>query len=286
LDYIEITFIIPGQSLDLAEIIIAGLSEIGFESFFENDQSLYAYIPRQKFDEKNFSSIPGKYNILPEHFIHTSKIIPDQNWNTLWESNFEPISIDNYCVVRAPFHKQYSGFKHSITIEPKMSFGTGHHETTWLMMKRISTLEIEGKKILDMGCGTSILAILASLEGAESVKAIDNDPWAYNNSIENICKNNIHNITVILGDSKSIKGDIYDIIFANINRNVLLSDMHNYSNSVVPGGYLVMSGFYVDDLKAIQEEAGKNGLDMIDQMEKNKWVAAVFGKIQKDKMQD
>lgn len=278
MDYIELSFKIPEQFADTAEILIAALSENGYNSFFEKDKTLCAYIPEPDFKEAVLKTIQGQYNIPAGPFTYSFKTIPDQNWNELWESNFEPVCIDNYCIIRAPFHLPATGYKHSITIEPKMSFGTGHHETTRLMMKTISKLDFRMKKVLDMGCGTGILGILASMEGASCVTAVDNDPWAYENAQENVTKNNRANISVLPGDSDIIKGETYDIILANINRNIILSDMQKYSESLVSGGCLLTSGFYSGDSGIIQKEAEKNGLHQFLQMEENKWVVVAFNK--------
>ena len=200
--------------------------------------------------------------------------IPPTNWNEEWEKNyFKPIVIGNECVIHSSFHENVAPAKYNIVIDPKMSFGTGHHETTSLMIEEILRMNVEGKRVLDMGCGTSVLAILAAMRGAGEVMAVDIDEWCTENSEENIKLNNVLGIDVRLGGAEVLKGHSFDIIIANINRNILLADIKQYSDCLPAGGELYMSGFYKEDIPFIEEEANKNGLQLVSYNEKNNWVA-------------
>lgn len=273
--YISYTFlvepIVPG-----VEILIAQLSAIGFESFVETTNGVIAYILKPNWNSDILSEVgvlqSGEFKITYSH-----KELEPQNWNIEWEQNFNPIVVDQRCAVRAPFHSAFS-VEFDIIIEPKMSFGTGHHETTYLMIQFLLQNDLEGFKVLDMGCGTGILAILASLKGAKQVDAIDIDQWCYLNTLENIEVNNCQHINVKHGDVNTIKGCNYDLILANINRNILISDIPKYANCLPSGGTLFLSGFYNKDVALIQNKGDLNGLNLIEQKERNDWVALKFQK--------
>ena len=258
------------------EILIAELGYIGFESFTETDESVDAYIPSADYSEDNL------INLFPVDYPHfkfssASETIPDQNWNEVWEKNyFQPLIIDNRCLIRAPFHTGYPTTEFEIVIEPNMAFGTGNHETTSLMISAILEQNLTGKMVLDIGCGTGVLSLLASMRGAAMITAIDIDNWAIKSTIDNAVSNNVSNIEVIEGDAESIPDQKYDFIYANIHRNVLLNDMPNYTKVLKSGGELIMSGFYTDDLEAIQKRAIESNLEFSRFAVKEKWVAAVF----------
>ncbi len=276
MDYTEVTFKIE-DDYPLTDILIAELSEIGFESFEEDDNSLKAFIPAKAYDNEKLKAI----HILQsaENKISFSeKLIKDQNWNEVWESNFQPVTIGNDVYVRAPFHKKAEGVKYEIIIEPKMSFGTAHHDTTSLMIEQMLDEKIEGKSVLDMGCGTGILSILAEILGASSIVAIDNDEWAYNNALENRRKNKCKKIDVRLGDAGALKDEMFDVILANINRNILLEDMNVYSNHLNDNGILLLSGFLIDDVELLKDKAGETGLTFSSMMMKDEWIALRFVK--------
>ncbi len=276
MNYIELTCeIIPYSEL-ASELLISELGNIGFESFIEDEIFVKAYIQNQLFDIENVKSlnIINDNNFCEIKFSH--KVIEDQNWNAKWEENFDPIIIDDRCIIKAPFHNIIKSYDYVITIMPKMSFGTGHHETTSLIVNKLLDTDIKDKIVLDMGCGTSILAILASMKGAKAITAIDNDEWAYNNSLENVASNNTDNIDVHFGDAEMLKGLNFDIIIANINRNILLNDMQAYNNSLNKGGLLIMSGFYLSDLEIIKEKAHTLGLTFKSYSKNNNWVEAEF----------
>jgi len=274
MDFIEIEFKVSPLE-EGCDILIAQLSEIDFESFVNTEEGLKAYIPATHFSKDNLKNI----QVLGDskHFSITYSLneIPAQNWNAVWESNFEPIVIAGRCYVRAPFHPAKPEFEYEMVIEPKMSFGTAHHETTSMMIQLMMDLELKGKSLLDMGCGTGILAIMAHKMGAIDIMAIDNDKWAIENTHENIDKNNSV-ITVVAGDAKTITGMKFDVILANINRNILLNDIPSYAKSMNKNGLLLMSGFYENDLQAICKKAEDNGLICQKHLLNNDWVATLF----------
>lgn len=275
--YIGCNFKIVSGSLEqqtAIDILVAELGSVGFESFTENEDGVVAFIQEADWKESLLNDI----QILESEevgFSYEIEEIEQVNWNEEWEKNFEPIIVENEVSIRAPFHKN-PNLKYDIVIEPKMSFGTGHHETTYLMIKHLMALDLRGKKVLDMGCGTGILAIFAELKGAEHIDAIDIDAWCYENSVENIERNQCQNIEVYEGDASMLKGRTYDLIIANINRNILLNDIAVYTESLNANGELYLSGFYTQDIPQINEAAEKNGLVLSVRYERNNWVGLKF----------
>ncbi|MFD2914908.1 50S ribosomal protein L11 methyltransferase [Psychroserpens luteus] len=258
------------------EILIAELGYAGFESFVETEEGVTAYIQKEEWKDNMLDDI----QILESdefEISFTSEDIEQTNWNEEWEKNFNPIIVDDKCSVRAPFHEK-PDTEFDIIIEPKMSFGTGHHETTHMMIQHILKNDFEGKSVLDMGCGTGVLAILAELKGAKPLDAIDYDNWCYLNSLENVERNNSKHITVLEGDASLLHGRHYDIVIANINRNILLNDMETYVNTLNENGVLFLSGFYKDDISVIEAECNKYSLKLVDTLERNNWVALKFQK--------
>lgn len=256
------------------EILIAQLGETPFESFIETDNGVSAYIQKEFWSEDILNDI----QILESDDFkveYTYEEIDQVNWNEEWEKNFEPIEVDNTCYVRAPFHEK-KDVQYDIVIEPKMSFGTGHHETTFMMIQHLLETDVKGKKTLDMGCGTAILAILAEMKGAAPIDAIDIDNWCYLNSIENAERNNCKAISVYEGDAALLEGKSYDIIIANINRNILLNDMQQYVDCLNPGGTLFLSGFYEEDIPFIDASCTEKGLKLIKKHQRNNWVALKY----------
>tara|TARA_R110002124_G_scaffold29283_1_gene102205 strand:- start:14746 stop:15573 length:828 start_codon:yes stop_codon:yes gene_type:complete len=273
MNYLEYTFTVnplqPG-----VEILIAELGYAGFESFVETENGVTAYIQKEEWKESMLEDIQI---LASEEFTISfeSSEIEQVNWNAEWEKNFDPIEVDGKCVVRAPFHPQ-TKVPYEIVIEPKMSFGTGHHETTYMMLQHILENDFRGKTVLDMGCGTAVLAILAEMRGAATLDAIDIDEWCVENSEENIQRNNCKNITVRLGDASLLAGKSYEVIIANINRNILLNDMSVYRDCLSKEGELYLSGFYSEDLNIIKDCCNKLGFTFVDKKERNNWIAAKF----------
>ena len=259
-----------------SEILIAELGEKAFESFIETETGVSAFVQKDLWSEKILEDIQILEN--PEFKIeYTFEEIEQVNWNEEWEKNFEPIDVDGKCHVRAPFHEKTNA-EFDIVIEPKMSFGTGHHETTHMMIQHLLETDLVGKKTLDMGCGTAILAILAEMKGAQPIDAIDIDNWCYLNSIENAERNNCKHISVYEGDASLLVGKKYDVIIANINRNILLNDMQQYVACLNENGILFLSGFYTEDIPVISESCTSKGLTYVKQFERNNWVALKFVK--------
>jgi len=257
------------------EMLIAQLGYVGFESFVEQDNGVKAYIQKQEWNSKILEDVfllhSNEFNITFEH-----NEIAQTNWNEEWEKNFNPIQVDDLVSIRAPFHTNPS-LQFDIVIEPKMSFGTGHHETTHMMVQHLLALDLDTKKVLDMGCGTGILAIFAEMKGAKPIDAIDIDSWCYENSLENIQRNNCNHITVYEGDASLLK-EKYDVIIANINRNILLSDMKTYTDCLNENGVLLLSGFYKEDIVIIEDEVNKHGLTFETMIQRNNWVALKYVK--------
>ena len=263
---------IPGY-----EILIAQLSQLGFDSFQEHENGISAYVDSKISSEIDLKDIQilntGEFKIS---FEITS--VEKQNWNIKWESNFEPIYVDNICCVRAPFHPK-SDYKYDLVIEPKMSFGTGHHETTSMMISFILANEFTNSYVCDIGSGTGVLAILAEQRGANKIDAIDIDNWCYLNSLENIERNNSKNINVYEGEVEKLKNLRYDSIFANINLNVLLNDISTYAKMLNKNGVLYVSGFYKKDINKIEQEAKNSSLKLIETKQKNDWVSLKLSKV-------
>ncbi len=258
------------------EILIAELGYIGYDSFNETDELVEAYINSSDFSEELLSGLV-KESSLSFEVKFLSEEMPDQNWNEQWEQNsFQPLLIADRVIIRAPYHTDFPSADYELIIDPGMAFGTGNHETTTLMIEEILKLDLNKKSVLDMGCGTGILSILSSKRGANTVVGIDIDEWAVNSTLENAELNSTPNIVTILGGAESIPAHSYDIIYANIQRNILIQDMPAYKSVLKPGGELIMSGFYREDLKAIQERATQIGLEFSRFKELESWVAAVF----------
>lgn len=257
-----------------SEILIAELGELPFESFVENETGITAYIQKQFLIENMLDNL----FILKSSEFTISYIIEEieqVNWNKEWEKNFEPIDVDGKCHIRAPFHPKTDA-EYDIVIEPKMSFGTGHHETTHMMIQHLLEMNVKGMKTLDMGCGTAILAILAEMKGAKPIDAIDIDNWCYLNSIENAERNNCQNISVYEGDAALLDGKHYDLIIANINRNILINDMNAYINCLEKNGILLLSGFYEEDIPFINAACLENELTYVKKIQRNNWVSLKY----------
>ncbi len=273
MNYIELN--IPVSDPFEAELLIAELAEMPFDSFLEEDGFLKAYIPSGALPDwkGRIDRLLASRGIAGARFIE----IETQNWNAVWESQFSPVEVDGKLVIRAPFHESVGEDIREIIIMPKMSFGTGHHATTWLMSAEMLSHDFAGKRVLDMGSGTGVLAILAAKMGAAAVDAVDIDEWAYNNSVENIALNGVEGaVHPILGDAAAIRGLKYDTVLANINRNILLADMPAYVAALDDGGELIVSGIFETDIEAIERRAVEVGLWPSGQRLRDGWAVLSF----------
>ena len=276
--YFEVTFTTEPCNEIVTDVISAMAGEIGFESFVEWEKGVQAYIQQSLFDEETLKGMVSDFPLPDTSITYTIQEAEDKDWNEEWEKNFfQPIVIGDRCCIHSTFHKDTPKTEYEILINPQMAFGTGHHETTSSIICELLDADLQGKSVLDMGCGTSILAILASMRGANPVTAIDIDDWCVNNSRDNIALNGITNITVELGDANLLEGRApFDVIIANINRNILLADMPQYAACMHSGSELYMSGFYLEDIPAIREKAESLGMTFVHHREKNNWVAVKF----------
>jgi ribosomal protein L11 methyltransferase len=276
MNYTQISFKLNPDNQENREILVAMLSDLAFESFDESEEQVMGYIPGES---ANLEEIKEITSLLPFSVQTANEIIPDKNWNEVWEKNyFKPLLIGNRCLVRAPFHTEFEPAEFELVIEPKMAFGTGNHETTTLVAEQILNMDLVGKTVLDMGCGTGILGMLASLKGAKSVIAIDIDTWSFESTVENARLNNILNLQAKLGDASLLGTETYEIIFANIHKNVIISDLPKYESVLQSGGKLFLSGFYTHDMPDVKAKAESLGLIDTGFQEKNSWVVYSFKK--------
>lgn len=259
-------------------MLMAELSEAGYDSFMETEEGIVAYVEVGLFSEERLKEVLSKYQ--GESVFNIAEL-EDKNWNEEWEKNFQPVEVDGKVIVKASFHKTGEGYPYQIIINPKMSFGTGHHETTYMMIQNQLEVDHRGKKVMDAGTGTGILAILASKLGADSVFAFDIEDWAFENLKENINLNNCANINAAQGTIESLSSPFpfYDIILANINKNVLMREMPRYSAMLEKDGVLVLSGFYCGDIPDLENVAGDASLEVIGQRDRNNWASLVLKKI-------
>ncbi len=277
MNYIELQINLTPYSTELSELLTAELGEAGFESFVDTETGLNAYIPVDDYKENIVKVLFHQYDKMAA-ISYTPQFIPEQNWNAVWESNFDPIVVDGICTIRAPFHKNLPKTAINIVMEPKMAFGTGHHDTTYLMAEALLHFPVKDLQVLDMGCGTGILAMIAAKRGAKKfVDAIDIDVWSKNSTLENAKRNRVgQKIRAILGDAALIQRHKYDLILANINRNILLEDMGTYATGLKPNGTLMVSGIFTTDLPDIIAAAEKEGLRQVAQKSRNNWAMAQF----------
>ena len=265
----------PIENESLKDLLLGELMELGFESYAEEEgECLLGYIAADNYRQ----GLLDDCEFLKDNPLIkvTEKVLDDKNWNEEWEKNYNPVLIDGKCFVRAPFHEPMPGARFEIVIEPKMAFGTAHHETTQLMATWLMEQDVAGLTVLDMGCGTGILAILANKMGASYVKGIDNDEWAWRNALENFRMNGVEQGDVLLGDVMQVELGKYDLILANINRNILLQDLPDYAKGLKAGGKILLSGFYESDRDSISKKAGDNGLRFIGIKSLNLWAAMLF----------
>jgi len=275
MDYIKLTCAKPREKF-LTELLMAILGSIGFESFEETEDRIFAYIPQKDYNSSLIAGINFYSDIKPKE-----ELVKDQNWNAVWESNYNSVLIADRVYIKAPFHEDREDVDYQIEINPKMAFGTAHHETTALIIEYLLEEEnnLKKKTILDMGCGTGVLGILAVMEGAKQVLAVDNDKWSYESTLENAEINNTPMVEVLLGDATLLPGqEMFDIVLANINKNILLNDMAAYERCLKSDGFIFFSGFYENDLEDIKQKAGSLGLTYNNHKVKNNWTAAKFSK--------
>lgn len=271
---LEITIrpIEPGR-----EILISDLSDINFEAFLETEDGVEAYIEESDLNMKEVEEVFNKLREADFEISHTSSVLEEKNWNEEWEKNFDPVEIKDLCRIRAPFHQHKDGFKEEIVIMPKMSFGTGHHATTSMMVENLMTTKVQGP-LLDMGSGTAVLAILAHKLGVQDIQAIDIDEWAFENAPDNCTLNGIADIEILKGDASLLGAKKFNTVLANINRNVLLEDIPKYADVLHQNGQLFVSGFYVEDLDRVMDVAVRSGFIFNGNLTKDNWVSARFTK--------
>ena len=271
----EYTFTAPSSDIQ-HDMLITMLAEIGFDSFMDEGQSLKAYCSAESRDDMAVENLLNEPSFSDIRLLQVEEM-PDKDWNELWEASYQPVVVNERCRVRAPFHEPDPSFEFDLVIEPKMSFGTANHETTAQIIQLMLETDFKGKEILDMGSGTAVLAILAKKLGSARTVAIDNDEWAYRNAFTNCELNGISDIEIVLGDAMAIQGK-FDVVLANINRNILLRDMHYYVDAMNPNAHIFFSGFYTEDLESIKLEAECLGLHYCRHLSRNNWVAAEFVK--------
>ena len=255
------------SEIETQGLIIAVLSHNGFDGFEEDEYGIKTYIQEKEFNANHFSDLAKELG-----FHYKTKLIPDQNWNAIWEANFQPIQINNFCAIRADFHAPLPDVKHEIVINPKMAFGTGHHETTHMMMEMMEAINFQDKKVFDFGCGTGILAILANKLGSEHIFAIDIDPLSYENTLENIAINNSTGITTKAGEINLVLEDKFDIILANINRTVILNTLPILHTKTITGGYTLLSGILKTDETLVKDHIKKTGFNLVETKSKGEWL--------------
>ena len=281
MNYIEVGFVCSPHNEVATDVLSAMLADVGFESFVNTENGLTAYVQEHLFEKSVVEQIIVDFPLEVQITFDCNKI-EGKDWNEEWEKNyFKPLIIDNKCIIQSTFHNEPAVYDYNIIIEPKMAFGTGHHQTTELVIREMLDFDFTGKRVLDMGCGTAILAILASMRGADPILAIDIDQWAYDNAKENTELNNVNNVTIKIGgaDLLDCNDEVFDVVLANINRNILLNDIHAYSSVLNKEGSLFMSGFYEEDIPVITEECNKQGLTFVHFHTKDNWAVVLFKKI-------
>lgn len=277
--YFEVAFSFSSEEDYVKELLSSELGEIGFESFSADGESLVGYVQKTFFDESALKSLIESFS-YDSGIRYSVKDAEDKDWNEEWEKNFfQPIVIGDECVVHGSSHKDVPQAKYDIVINPKMAFGSGYHATTTMMMNALLQTDLQGKSLLDMGCGTAILAILAAKKGAGHAVGIDIDEWAYENAKENIVLNGTPDIELRLGGAEALKDESFDVVLANINRNILLNDIRHYVKRMHAGSLLFLSGFYEEDIPVIEAETSKYGLKRVSYEQRDAWVAVRFEKL-------
>ena len=272
-DYMQVRLDAEPCSEVVTDVLAAMLGEIGYESFVPDEKGVTAFVPQGKYDEAELEAVLDRFPLDGVSLSRQVTFVAGKDWNEEGEKNyFKPIVVGDECVIHSTFHKDVPQARYDVLIDPEMAFGTGHHETTTLMLQAILATDFTGRSVLDMGCGTAVLAILAGMKGASPIVAVDIDEFATENAGENVRLNHLPDIEVRLGGVEALKPETFDFIFANINRNILLADMHAYVAHMKSGSRLFMSGFYVEDIPAIQAEAERLGLRLAGHAEKNRWA--------------
>ncbi len=277
--YIQISCTLDSSDFENdSNIVVAVMYNYGGEGFYFEGQTVHVYIPYSVYTPE-IQGVLSELTLLSGYVSDIRvKTIDQKNWNEAWEQSFEPVEINDACIIKAPFHQVKTNHQYEIIIEPKMSFGTGHHETTWLMLDTITNLELSGSEVLDVGSGTGVLSVLASKKGANHIVAIDNEEWAYWNALENIDRNRCDNILVYQGTVDLVQNLCYDVIFANINIQVLLSEIPKYSNLLNPGGLILFSGYLKGNEQSLKEKAEHVNLQYESSRTKHEWVASIYQK--------
>lgn len=278
-DYVEVRLDVTPCDENATDILAALLCEHDYESFVPDGAGLTAYVKKELFDQEVFRQVIAEFP-FPATVDVKWDTVEGRDWNSEWEKNyFQPIVVDDKCVIHSSFHKDIPSLPYDIVIDPKMAFGTGHHQTTSLIIKRLLEMSLEGKSVIDMGTGTGILAILAAMHGASRVEAIEIDEFAYLNAVDNVKINNHPEINVILGDASALSGiEPADIFIANINRNIITGDIASYAEALRDGGTMILSGFYDDDIPVIREAAERCGLSYVDRNIRDNWVSVMLKK--------
>ena len=279
-DYTQVTFTVTPHEETATDVLAAMLAEVGYESFVPDEVGMTAYVPFGQYSADALAQVISDFPLEGYSISYTTEKIEGEDWNAEWEKNyFQPIVVDDQCVIHSTFHTDVPQARYDILIDPKMAFGTGHHQTTCHMLRAILATNMRGCRVLDMGCGTALLAILARKHGASQVTGIDIDEFAYENALENIRLNDVNDIEIRLGGVDALReGEAFDYILANINRNILLADMHHYAAHMHPGSVIFMSGFYLEDMDLLREEAAKHGLRFERYAEDNRWTMMQFVK--------
>ena len=276
MNYKEFSFTISPK-VEFQDILMAFLGTLPFETFIESENGFLAYIP-EDFKEIDLKEILENEIFKEVEIKYTTEIIQDKNWNEEWEKDFEPIFVDNQIYIKAAFHPEDDTYPYVIHLQPKMAFGTGHHETTYLMLKTMLGMDFENKSVLDMGCGTAILAVFAKMKGAAYTEAIDIDQWAYDNALENCQINQAEDIVIKIGGAELLGERKFEIILANINKNILLEDIPAYIEVLEEGGSLLLSGLLDIDFEDIKALCVENGLFFVESNQKNEWISILFKK--------
>ena len=286
-DYTKVKFTVTPNEEAATDVLAALLAEIGFESFVAEEDGMSAYIPHALYNAESIAGTVASYPLPGFTITYNSEFIEGEDWNAEWEKNyFQPIVLGDDCVIHSTFHTNVPKAKYDILIDPKMAFGTGYHQTTCHMLRAILASDMKGKSVLDMGCGTALLAILARKHGAERVVAIDIDEFAFENAKENIVLNGTPDIEVRLGGTDALKeSDSFDFVIANINRNILLADIRNYVRCMHAGSALFISGFYTEDIEALAGEAAAHGLEFVNSAATDNWAMVKFVKRTENRVQ-